>query len=494
MNGQTRLAVFRVDASPAIGAGHVMRCLALAEALVERGWHCAFACRDETIATVSALADAGHAVETLQSLDDAGELERIWPAGCDLLVVDHYGLDAGYESECRDWTEKILVIDDLADRPHDCDVLLDQTVGRSGDDYRRLMPPSCRILTGAAYALLRPQFAARREAALIRRQDDNPVRRVLVSCGATDPDNVTAIVLDGLAMAAPDMYIDVALGGAAPHLASLPGDIHVDHEDMAGLMMQADLAIGAAGTSAWERCCLGLPTLMVVTADNQLTVAQNLVEAGAALLLGEAKSITAQSVAKELKSIINRPQKLMQMRKCALSVCDGLGVRRVALEVAPLSTRDGDQVRLRPATMADADLILDWQSDPHTRQFFNTPAVPARNEHMDWMVATIADPGRHLNVIMCNDIPAGVLRLDLRAGECAEESLYDISIFLAPQHSGRGIGTVALQSARQLISSAGFIADVLAENAASHALFRSAGYRSVDGSYVCQPPEGGERT
>ncbi len=495
MNGERNkkrpLAIFRTDASPAIGAGHVTRCLALAEALAGRGWRCAFACRKGAIDAVAALAKAGHMVGTLQGPDDADELKAIWPDGCDLLVVDHYGLDAGYESGCRDWAGKILVIDDLADRTHDCDVLLDQTVGRDRHDYADLAPPSCRVLTGSAYALLRPQFAAARAAALARRQNEKTVRRVLVSCGATDPDNVTAIVLDGLARVAPDIRVDVALGGAAPHLSKLSGNLHVDHEDMAGLMARADLAIGAAGSSAWERCCMGLPTLMLITADNQRTVARNLVETGAAMMIGDGERVTAESVAEALKFLMDRPHRLMEMRRQALTVCDGLGAGRVVIEVAPLMTRDGDQISLRPATIADSDLIFDWQSDPFTRRYFNNPKAPGRNGHTEWMKATIADPGRHLNVIMRNDVPVGVLRLDLRSG--VAEPYYDVSIFIAREHAGQRIGTAALRTARHLIPQAGFVADVIAENTASRALFRAAGYRSVDGRYVCQPPSRGER-
>ena len=461
-----------------------MRCLTLADTLARRGWHCAFACRGETMDAVAALSDAVHAVKTLQGLDDPGELRRIWPDGCDLLVVDHYRFDAGYESGCRDWAEKILVIDDLADRPHDCDVLLDQTVGRRGDDYADLVPPSCGILTGSAYALLRPQFAANREAALDRRQNETGIRRVLVSCGATDPDNVTATVLDGLAMAAPDVQIDVALGGAAPHLATLSGNVHVDHEDMAGLMMQADLAIGAAGTSAWERCCMGLPTLMVLTADNQRTVAGNLAEAGAAILIGEASSVTAESVAGAFRAVANDAGRLADMSAAASLQCNGLGARLLASMLDPQVSSDGKAVSLRPATSTDGEVILAWQQRPETRRYSHNSAIPEADEHAAWMVGRLKDPGCIFLMIIHGDEPAGVLRLERTKKPNGAGQGYRISIFISPDKHRLGIGSAALLLAEDVIPDARLIAEVLPDNRASHALFERAGFERNDGYYT----------
>ncbi|HTH15906.1 MAG TPA: UDP-2,4-diacetamido-2,4,6-trideoxy-beta-L-altropyranose hydrolase, partial [Magnetospirillum sp.] len=246
----------------------------------------------------------------------------------DLLVVDHYRLDEGYERAARAHARHVLVLDDLADRRHDCDILLDQTCGRSAADYRPLVPAHCRLLTGSRFSLLRPAFRSSRAASLARRREG--VSRVVVSLGGTDPDNVTPRILDALADL--PLAIDVVMGGGAPHLeavraavARLPSArLHVNVADMATLLAQADLAIGAAGTSAWERCCLGLPTIVVVLADNQRLIARNLAEAGAALVVSPEPS--------ELRAALRQlqaPGALARMSEAAAAVCDGDGVARL---------------------------------------------------------------------------------------------------------------------------------------------------------------------
>src|SRR5262249_18815445 len=157
-----------------IGGGHIARCLALADELAERGHGCVFAVSAETAATMPSLAASGHDIEAL-SAGTTADLEpsllaASWPQGCALLVVHHYGRDARFESACCPWAERILVIDDLADRPHDCDLLLDSTLGRAPADYASLCPKTCRMLLGPAYALLRPEFAAARSESLARRR------------------------------------------------------------------------------------------------------------------------------------------------------------------------------------------------------------------------------------------------------------------------------------------------------------------------------------
>jgi UDP-2,4-diacetamido-2,4,6-trideoxy-beta-L-altropyranose hydrolase len=320
-------ALFRVDAAPAIGGGHVMRCLALAGALGESGWTCRFLVGGGTVATVPALAQAGHAVY---------EGEKCWraaPGMADLLVVDHYRLDAGYEGGWRAGARRILAIDDLADRRHDCDLLLDPTAGRVAADYAGLVPPGCRLLLGPEYALLRPEFARRRGEALARR-GAGPVRRVLIAPGATDPTDLATTLIDA-AETLPGVAIDVAIGSAAPHLQRLREraarsprlHLQVDEPDMAGLMVAVDLCLGAAGGTSWERCCLGLPSLLVVIADNQELVARGLVAAGAVEL---ATAEHPAALAAALRRLIEDGARRRVMSAAAAALCDGEGARRVA--------------------------------------------------------------------------------------------------------------------------------------------------------------------
>ena len=191
--------MFRADASREIGGGHVMRCLTLAEALAEQGWHVGFAVNAQALSTVPSLAGTVAEILVLGEDDETAAMRERWPDGVVLLVVDHYGRDIAFEQRCRPWAAAILAIDDLADKQHRVDVLVDQTHGRAESDYRTLTGPNCRLLLGARFALLRPQFRAYRRRALARRESTAPARRLLVSFGATDSTGATMLTLQAVA-------------------------------------------------------------------------------------------------------------------------------------------------------------------------------------------------------------------------------------------------------------------------------------------------------
>jgi UDP-2,4-diacetamido-2,4,6-trideoxy-beta-L-altropyranose hydrolase len=358
-------AVFRTDASTRIGTGHVMRCLTLADALRDAATPCRFICREHPGNLIDLIRRRGHAVHVLPASAEranassryAGWLGSSWeddaadcvaaldsePAAC--LVVDHYALDARWEARLRAHCGRLFVIDDLADREHDCDLLLDQNLGRDAGDYRRLVPPRCQVLAGTSYALLRPEFAALRTASLQRRRSTG-MRQLLIALGGVDKDNVTGQLL--VAMKDCELpagsRIVVAMGALAPWVAEvrdaaarLPhaAEVLVGTEQMAELMAASDLAIGAAGTMAWERCCLGLPTLTLVIADNQQAGARALAAAGASLPLD--LPVTPASLAAVMARALE-PQTLRAMQDAAARVTDGGGVERV---VAHLRRLDG---------------------------------------------------------------------------------------------------------------------------------------------------------
>jgi UDP-2,4-diacetamido-2,4,6-trideoxy-beta-L-altropyranose hydrolase len=327
LEGSLPEVLFRADAAPEVGGGHVTRCLALAGALVEGGWTCRFLVGGGTVTTVPALAQSGYAVY------EGEEAWRSAPGKADLIVVDHYRLDAGYENGWRGRVCRILVLDDLADRRHDCDLLLDPTAGRVEADYAGLVPPGCRFLLGPRYALLRPEFARRRREALARR-GSGPVERVLIAPGATDPTDLATRLIDA-AETLPTVAIDIAIGAAAPHLPRLREraersprlHLHIDTRDMARLMVAADLCLGAGGSTSWERCCLGLPTLLAVIAGNQQEVARGLVAAGAVEIVAENDPA---ALAASLQRLVNDGARRQAMSAAAAALCDGEGAKRVA--------------------------------------------------------------------------------------------------------------------------------------------------------------------
>lgn len=339
--GDGGLVVLRADASAEIESGHVVRCLALAEHLRERGARCVFAVRPPALEVVPALGGGEWEVLALTAPPgaEARELRVRLSESPRWLVVDHYERGEGFEQAARAWAGRVLALDDLPSRPHDCDVLLDPTLGRERAAYRALVPERCALLLGPAYALLRRQFAAARAGALERRAQASGVERILVSFGGTDPYELTLTALEGVRLADLHASVDVVVGPAAPYLGAVreraaqlpfPVEVHAQVSDMASLMTCADLAIGAAGTTSWERCCLGLPSLTTVVAANQADIAESLARAGAARMLGDVEDFDARALSRALKEVAGDREGLARMSRVAAGVCDGLGAARVA--------------------------------------------------------------------------------------------------------------------------------------------------------------------
>ena len=234
-----------------------------------------------------------------------------------------------------------MAFDDLADRPHAADLLLDQNLGHTPSDYAGLVPPACRLLTGTRYALLREEFAAWREASLQRRAaqaETGYLKHILVNLGGVDKDNHTLAVLQAFSGSLPAACrVTVVMGKTAPHTAAVrafadsapyPCRVLVGADNMAELMAEADLAIGAAGSTSWERCCLGLPTLLLVIAGNQCNIAATLQTAGAALPLETSKINVLEFV--QVWDYFRQPENLAAMSVKASVLCDGKGAVRVA--------------------------------------------------------------------------------------------------------------------------------------------------------------------
>jgi UDP-2,4-diacetamido-2,4,6-trideoxy-beta-L-altropyranose hydrolase len=348
-----RVAI-RVDASSLIGGGHVMRCLALADALAGRGAKVTFVTAAMPEALHDRIGKAGHGLverPALPELDRTGPNWHEFPfddwtqvqdatateAGVgqvDWVIIDHYLLDARWHLAARRFADRILVIEDLANRQCDCDILVDQTFGRTARDYEGLVRADSKVLAGADYALLRPEFLRERPAALARRQELPRLRRVLISMGATDPAGITERVLDVARSVSLGCAFDVVLGAEAPslprlrQLAAMDSNIalHVNSDRMAELMRDADLAIGAAGTTSWERCCLGLPAAVLVLADNQRLIAGNLAAAGAHVAV-DASDMPALRGA--IADLLSSSKARIRMSEKAAEVVDGRGAERV---------------------------------------------------------------------------------------------------------------------------------------------------------------------
>lgn len=355
----TITVAFRTDASFTIGSGHVFRCLTLADALKAKGANCHFLCREYPGHLVDVIRYRGHAATVIstrtedrsgsdhtvpKAQDYAWEIdarqslavmENLRP---DWLIVDHYDIDGRWEEAIRMDGCKIMVIDDLADRKHFCHLLLDQNLGRSADDYRPLVAKHCTVLTGPHFALIRSEFSELREWSLHRRQQSQPVQHLLISMGGVDVPNATCNVLQALKRCClpADCRITVVMGLKAQwtnHVRAIaknmpwPTEVLVNVEDMAARMGSSDLAIGAAGSTSWERCCMGLPTILIVLAQNQEPGAKALEAAGAAHLLGRVSDIGAK-LPLVFKKLLTTGT-LSAMSTSASATTDGQGAKRV---------------------------------------------------------------------------------------------------------------------------------------------------------------------
>jgi UDP-2,4-diacetamido-2,4,6-trideoxy-beta-L-altropyranose hydrolase len=340
--------IIRTDSSRRLGAGHLMRCLTLAQELAAAGCTVEFVCRALPGDFTGLAAERGFAVHRLPAppaegrdgafpwADDARATARVAGDGPRpaWLVVDHYRLGHEWEQALRPHVGGIAVIDDLADRRHDCDLLLDQNYHPAGENrYRGLVPAGCRLLLGPAHALLRPQFRS-----LLGRppQRDGSIRRLLVFFGGSDPTGETVKTLAALRLwDRPLVAVDVVVGAAHPELrtveklcAERPGtSFHCQTDDMAALMAAADLAIGAGGSATWERCAAALPAILLVVAPNQAEVAAAVDEAGAALNLGAADRITAADIAAALATLEKKPAKLRKMAAKARALVGGAAIQ-----------------------------------------------------------------------------------------------------------------------------------------------------------------------
>lgn len=350
---------FRADASLQIGTGHVMRCLTLAEALRECGADCRFICRNHPGNLISEIEQRGFDVSVLPydgkltGTDTTQPIHAAWlgegwetdaeqtkvgasETAVDWLIVDHYALDVRWERALAPHYRKLMVIDDLADRPHACDLLLDQTFGRNAADYHPLVPADCHLLCGSQYALLRPEFATLRAYSLQRRAQ--PVlRALLITLGGVDKDNATGQVLQALRTCPlpADCRITVIMGAKAPWLDEVrkqaqdmtwPTRVLVGVSHMAQLMANSDLAIGAAGATSWERCCLGVPTILLSLAENQRKIADALSKAGAAHVFDASNLKRQPLIAPEYFGRLS----LSGMSQAAAAITDGFGAARVA--------------------------------------------------------------------------------------------------------------------------------------------------------------------
>ncbi len=419
----TGRVAFRVDASAQVGIGHVMRCLALADVLRAQGVEVHFVCRALAGHRMDLIREWGFSVLPLRApgsgemvtdprTKHAGWLEVNWSIDCDetiaalqtvgpvdWLIVDSYALDKAWEQTVGKNVRHVLVIDDLADRAHACDVLLDQNFYHDPHvRYQDYLSRSSRLLAGPQYALLRQEFAALR-ATLGKRT--NELKRVLVFMGGADPTNETAKVLEAFEHPAlADLEVDIVIGASNPHRASIQERcavrskwrVHSHVREFHRLMSDADLAIGAAGSAAWERCVLGLPSIMLAVADNQRHIGEAVAAFGAGAYLGPSAGVSVADIVASVEACVRDPSRLGAMRQAGRKLVDGKGAQRVSLALFPR--------KLSIAVVSDKDSWL--------------------NEFLPALIESFRDDGHIVSwVHQVADIPAGDCAFYLSCGQLA---------------------------------------------------------------------------
>ena len=456
--------LFRFDASPEIGRGHQSRCLALASCL-----------HNGTEASVTVF---GHMVGTTPDwidhrapIADADDVEEFLNIASDvdpdLIVIDRYGLSEDLFVELRSSGRRVLR---LLDRPVVApisDLVLDQSPAHSEDDYRAARLDGCELMIGARWALMSPAFFSARH---LPRSSSSRPPRVLLTMGGSDPTNAVGDIIRGLEQF-PTMLSITAITGdnSTPRTeltraaAESRHDVEVlaATDDLAGLSVGYDIAVGAGGVSALERCAIGLPSVLVPTAENQLPNVQALVRAGAAIH----STRSAASLVPALQDTIRHRDK---MAEAAMSVCDGLGALRCAkvLGQAP-------SVRLKPAVASDKSLVFGQQVLPAIRQWFRNPQPPAWLEHSAWFDSMIVDPRVNLWLIEAAGYILGQVRTDAR-----DDGLLEVSVLVVPEAQGMGVATAALRAVSEEQRSR-LIADIHPDNDASIAAFLRAGFIRV---------------
>ncbi|MFC4700527.1 UDP-2,4-diacetamido-2,4,6-trideoxy-beta-L-altropyranose hydrolase [Glaciecola siphonariae] len=329
--------LFRVDAALEIGSGHVMRCLTLARALKSASINCEFLCRQTTGDLIAFIRQQGFVVHSLspalnkhandfdttsiQSLDAQQSLKVI-SQDYELLIVDHYELGAEYCAMLRKRCRSIMVIDDLADREHDCDLLLDQNLFHALEKrYAGLLQEHCTRLLGPKFALLRPEFYQ----ATHKKIDG----RILVGFGSSDPHNLSAIALEAIArLDCKALSVDLVIGDNYPWREALENKVkqqqnvalHVQTPHMAKLMCQAQFMLGAGGTTHWERCICALPALVVTCADNQIASTEYLTQLNACVYLGRAEEASVQMLEKNISRYLSQPDLLDTVANAARNI------------------------------------------------------------------------------------------------------------------------------------------------------------------------------
>lgn len=494
--------VIRTDSSTKIGSGHLMRCLTLAEELVAAKCEVSFVCRDLKGNLIDLIKQKGFNLFSLPSLEDEFEpdkevphshwLETNWkqdlretqdalkPLGkVDWIIVDHYALDYKWEEGIKKSTNKILVIDDLADRRHDCDLLLDQNLYEEMEKrYKDLVPEKCKLLLGPRYALLRKEF---REAKEKPRQRDGTIKRIFIFFGGVDPTNETEKTLRAInELNKPDLVVDLVVGSSNQNkerlqklCAERPNtNFYCQVNNMATLMNEADLSIGAGGTTTWERCYLGLPSIVIPVARNQEKSVSILSDRGVLIALpSESDTWTLKN---SINVLLSSSKELRQLSLNSLKIMEDNNILEVLREF------QGSNISIREAGSEDSDFFFELFSDEVVRSNSFNPGKISIQEHRDWFSRKLNDDRTLLLVAesLLSKERFAQVRYEFERNEAT------ISLSIHEKYRLKGLGKILLNESIKFLKNKRKISSihafVKAENLASCNLFLHNGFHQIE--------------
>lgn len=455
---------FRTDANNEIGTGHFMRCLTLADELNKYGFEIQFVSREMPIHLLQMLQMRKinfckltrrsyvdepeklphfHWLKTSQIQDAIETVEALGTSKLDWLIVDHYALDYRWEGYLRRIASKILVIDDLADRKHDCDLLLDQNFyANQNQRYEGKVSTKCQMLLGPEFALLRKEFRDKRNFLRVR---SGEIKNILVSFGGIDSKNFTALAIKAISKLNWNVCVNVVIGEKHPNLQeiqilcrSFRFECHIQSTKMAELMDQADISIGAGGISLWERLCIELPSICIVAADNQKEQLIDLHNKGLVSVLEEKKDL----VEVIYQSLINCKVEstLLKVSEKLKDFVDGFGAIRVRNFLI------GSHIEMRLADESDSRNIFLWRNHPRIRAVSVLPNEIVWIDHDAWYQEKCGQTNFPILIGEIAGKPVGVVRFEIKDAEA------EVSIYLIPESDNRGFGQDLLRAAEGWLS------------------------------------------
>lgn len=482
-----RTLLIRADANVAMGTGHVMRCLALAQAWQDSGGRSVFVMADNTPSLERRLQDEGMEVERLAAgagtVEDAAETGNIArEKNADWILVDGYQFGSGYQAAIKKYGLKVLFMDDnVHAAPYSADLVLNQNVHARRDLYAQ-RDPSTQLLLGPRYAMLRREFGAWRNW---RREIPTVGRKILVTMGGSDPDNLTARVIEATQrLSSPNLETTVLVGGSNPHLRTLedlvrqqklPMRLLIDASDISEWMTWADVAVAGAGTTFWEMCFLGLPSLLLVLASNQEGVAGTAGKMGIAYNLGNARELSGSTIEEKLAALLESEKERTKQSGNGRKLVDGRGAGRVVAFLSGL--------QLRRTVDADCEIFWEWANDPEVRAASFHPATISWEEHAKWFRAKLADSQAILYTAMDkHGRRIGETRYQIQGRRAV------LSISLGANFRGCGLGqkllTVATEKLFQDSESEFIDAYVRPTNEPSLKLFAGAGFYRLPSTVI----------